>query len=468
METNPWNLEGANIPYAQPTNSTLPNQFNGRDALFVQRFPLLCSVPNADLFATAMQGYNGAVDNTQLGEEIMTLANSYIQLDAQFSKHKNEYDVLLEKNLELSETVAKLQKKKVVSTTASSQLQQQNSVLQQQVQHLEQQIASSSQLQQQHALLQQKNQELQQQALNFAQGTTHSSQRSAEYPDPEVFSAESSESRKELPLFIRKVNMKFISNADWYPSEQSKMSYIVSRLKGKAYSTIAHSIKRDGTINLSSSDAMLTLLEQAFADVDECNTARRQILVTKQGQKETSNHISDWLEIAHKTDLSDDALINHFYDSLHPLIVSQIQNRLMIRQEMPADLCSYLVEVRHIDAVLRSSNPNYTKNKPSFTSSFQALRPMNAQYHAAGGDPMDLSASKASTHITWTTRDATNHRIPRNEAEKLAKRDYCFENNLCSWCYDPGHRARVCAEARWNQGKKKSRDNKTVIEEEKV
>ncbi|VDB87653.1 Bgt-51332 [Blumeria graminis f. sp. tritici] len=54
-----------------------------------------------------MQGYNGAVDNTQLGEEIMTLANSYIQLDAQFSKHKNKYSVLLEKNLEHAETVAK-------------------------------------------------------------------------------------------------------------------------------------------------------------------------------------------------------------------------------------------------------------------------------------------------------------------------------------------------------------------------
>ena len=84
------------------------------------------------------------------------------------------------------------------------------------------------------------------------------------------------------------------------------------------------------------------------------------------------------------------------------------------------------------------------------------------------GDPMDLSAAKLSPTIVWTSSDAANHRIPRNEAEKSAKRNYCFENKLCSWCYDPGHRARVCAEARWNKDKKKSADKKTIIEEEKA
>ena len=81
---------------------------------------------------------------------------------------------------------------------------------------------------------------------------------------------------------------------------------------------------------------------------------------------------------------------------------------------------------------------------------------------------MDLSAAKTSPTIIWTAADAINHRVPRNEAEKNAKRIYCFENKLCSWCYDPGHRARVCAEACWNKGKRKSPDNKTILEEEKA
>ena len=179
---------------------------------------------------------------------------------------------------------------------------------------------------------------------------------------------------------------------------------------------------------------------------------------------------------AQKTGLSDDALINHLYDSLHPAIVSHIQNRVMLRQPLPKDLTSYLVEVRHIDSVLRSSNPNYTKSKYSINShhifsppvpNFTTL-PASSPTSPPAGEPMDLSASSLNRNITWTAVDATNHRIPRNEAERCAKSAYCFENKLCSWCYDPGHRAQNCAEARWNQVKTRSADSKTVVEQEKA
>lgn len=86
--------------------------------------------------------------------------------------------------------------------------------------------------------------------------------RSAEHPDPSIFSANNTELRKELPLFVRKINMKFIANKDWYPSEQSKILYLVSRLKGKAYAIIAHGINRDGTIKFPSANHILVLLEQ--------------------------------------------------------------------------------------------------------------------------------------------------------------------------------------------------------------
>lgn len=253
--------------------------------------------------------------------------------------------------------------------------------------------------------------------------------------------------------------MKFIANEDWYPTEQSKMLCLVSRLKGKAYSSIACGINRNGTVNFASTDAILVLLEQAFADIDEQNVACRQILKIKQGRKDTATHISDWFEVAQKKKLSDNALINHLYDSLHPNIKAQIQNRVILRHSIPTDLTSYLIEVRHIDAVLRSTNPNYTTS--SLASGSHSSLPL---YSTAS----PLSAAKISPAIVWTSSDAENHRIPRNEAEKSAKQNYCFENKLCSWCYDPGHRARVCAEARWNKDKKKSADKKTIIEEEKV
>ena len=81
---------------------------------------------------------------------------------------------------------------------------------------------------------------------------------------------------------------------------------------------------------------------------------------------------------------------------------------------------------------------------------------------------MDLRASRISPTVTWSSTDAINRRIPSNVAEKNAKRAYCFENKICSWCYDPDHRAGVCAQAPWNKGKVKSADNKTKNDAEKA
>ncbi|KAI0992272.1 hypothetical protein K3495_g15914 [Podosphaera aphanis] len=142
----------------------------------------------------------------------------------------------------------------------------------------------------------------------------------------------------------------------------------------------------------------------------------------------------------------------------------------MLRQELPTDLTSYLVEVRHIDAVLRSSNPDYTNNKVIPQGNYHPLiSPIHNQAIIPPEDPMDLSAARISPPtVMWSSTDAINRRKPINEAEKIAKRAYCFENKICSWCYDPGHRARFCAEAPWNKGKVKSADNKTINEAEKA
>lgn len=77
--------------------------------------------------------------------------------------------------------------------------------------------------------------------------------------------------------------------------------YLVSCLKGKAYSTISPGINRDGTIKFTSTEAILVLLEQAFANVDKYNAARREILTIKQGQKDALTHIFDWFDLAQRT-----------------------------------------------------------------------------------------------------------------------------------------------------------------------
>lgn len=105
MDHNPWNLEAGATSQYQSGTPTSSNEFRNHDATFVQNYPLLCSVPNNQLFITAMQGGNPEIIITGLSNEVMALANSYVLVEKQLYQYRNDYDTLLEKNQELTDTV---------------------------------------------------------------------------------------------------------------------------------------------------------------------------------------------------------------------------------------------------------------------------------------------------------------------------------------------------------------------------
>ena len=139
MKNNPWNPDGAGIP--APLNTRTQDQFDERDAAFVQRYPLLCTVPNQSLFAAAMAGCNPGVMLGATSDEIMDLANAHVQLDKEACRLKNRIDTLLEKNQDLADVNAKLKSQKKAPSQSSLQLQQQNTILQRQIENLEKQLS---------------------------------------------------------------------------------------------------------------------------------------------------------------------------------------------------------------------------------------------------------------------------------------------------------------------------------------
>lgn len=143
----------------------------------------------------------------------------------------------------------------------------------------------------------------------------------------------------------------------------------------------------------------------ALADVDECNTVRGEILKIKPGQKDTATRISDWSDKPQKkNELTDDALKSHFYDSLHPAILYHIHNCVMQRQSLSTNLTSHIVELRHIDAVLRSGNSRCRSDtSPVSTSHLKNLLATTSiaiPITLSAGDPMVLSASNLERNIT--------------------------------------------------------------------
>lgn len=80
---------------------------------------------------------------------------------------------------------------------------------------MKQQVAASSEALKQNSLLKQKYHELETKIAATCTVAPLSHPRSTEHPDPEIFSADTPELRRELAIFVRKINMKFLANGDW-------------------------------------------------------------------------------------------------------------------------------------------------------------------------------------------------------------------------------------------------------------
>ena len=97
MENNPWDLEDDNSQQNLP-NYNFTDEINDREPALIRKYPILCSIPDAQQFTSAMQGGITSVNIRKLSEEIMSMANAHARLDKELYQYKNEYNTLLAKN----------------------------------------------------------------------------------------------------------------------------------------------------------------------------------------------------------------------------------------------------------------------------------------------------------------------------------------------------------------------------------
>ena len=99
------------------------------------------------------------------------------------------------------------------------------------------------------------------------------SHRSTKHPDPSPFGGDKAELRGGMTQLRIKLNI----NKDYYPTEQSKLAYTLSRLKEKALDQLQPYLERDGNIALANMDAFYIKLQLAFRDPDRKATAQREL-----------------------------------------------------------------------------------------------------------------------------------------------------------------------------------------------
>lgn len=83
--------------------------------------------------------------------------------------------------------------------------------------------------------------------------------KSQPYPDPDEYHAYRGE-KSELEQFVKKMAIKLRVNKDWYPTEQDRMAYFVSRLRDSALEAALPGIRMDGTLDYENVDKIVALL----------------------------------------------------------------------------------------------------------------------------------------------------------------------------------------------------------------
>ena len=214
--------------------------------------------------------------------------------------------------------------------------------------------------------------------------------RSAEHPDPEPFDGAS----KRLPHFLCEMALKLRANNDWYPTEDSKLIYYISRLKGKAFGQVQGRIDQDGNINFANVAEVVAILQVAFGELDE-------------------------------------------------------------KSDVPAAHDAMVTCFRNVDAQDRMADSSYYKKGNSNAPTDTRAPTIPAYYSPitnAADDAMDLSLLNIAGNVTWTAQDVASARRPQNAAEQAARKLYNTKHGLCHWCSSDKHKAPSCTDAPWNKG----------------
>ena len=262
---------------------------------------------------------------------------------------------------------------------------------------------------------------------------------SNEHPDPSIFDGSQV---SLLPDFLLLMTIKLNVNADRYPNRVSRLAYFISRLAGGALKQVKFGITERGDFTFKDVDEVVQLLKTAYGDHDPQATASTVILSLKQHKQPLQQFLPEWHRAAIESGFDDKALTALLKDALHPVLLDRLSfnSASFSTTSLPA----YLTLVRETDSVLRMLQPNYHKTKHGTTNGkptpevvpVSSLPSGPALTTSNGGDAMDLS-------LVWTGSMGGKRR-PKNDAERRARRKYCFDNNLCLFCESPDHRISDC------------------------
>jgi len=267
-----------------------------------------------------------------------------------------------------------------------------------------------------------------------------SSGKSTKLPDAPILT---DGKEPQFTAWLIQIQGKLDANADHYPTEALKISYITTRCGGLAASNIQPRLRRDATKPFRTVNEVLEVLERTFGDPFRKRTARNEFRNLKQGNRDFNSFWSDFQRLTADMDESEETLVE---DLRHKVSIE-------LRTALAADrnttnLFELAQTCQYIDQELRDvgrARQNLSRFAPRLASTTASASPRTAVQEKTTTTTTSTSAprttfSPAARAPYFPRSEYRPPRSPHTDAmkEKLMREGKCFH------CQKSGHVAREC------------------------
>ena len=258
---------------------------------------------------------------------------------------------------------------------------------------------------------------------------------SKKVPEPDTFDGD----REKFDDWKMQVALKLRGNSDWYPTEDAKLVYVLSLLRGSAQDQMRAYVDEHGNISIPDYPAFLSILEAAFGNPDRKGTAQNKLRELRQKGRDFSSFYAEFSRLVVQTGYNDEAkkatLLSALSSELTNALISHDVEPMTLQQLVT--LCQRL-DIRMQQAAAHNSNRRAPRIQPAFATPYApSPKPATAPI-VAPSTPVSAPHLESTTPMDLGT--ARTKRGPLTDNEKERRR----AQGLCLYCGQNGHIAVNC------------------------
>jgi hypothetical protein len=233
--------------------------------------------------------------------------------------------------------------------------------------------------------------------------------------------------RQGCSPFISHCRLYIRGNIANFPTEQSKILFVSSYLRGNAFSWFEPHLKTVDDPLFSNFETFVAELEKNMGDPDRERSLTRQLQTLSQTTS-ASAYATKFFQISSSLSWNDDALRAQFYTGLKKEVKDALAIAMITFEPTSVQALSDMAIRVDNRLYERKSEDRRGQGKEQARQEGPRVAPVNSQGHV-GPRPMDLDANQKSVKFK-----------PLTQEEKKRRRD----NGLCLYCGEKGHDAANC------------------------